>query len=409
MRTSIRMRRLAGLAIGIVTALPALRAQGNGGPPPVGGENIEGPGLGRLSPNVNGPGTGSATGPLNGYLTGSVKLDDGTAPPEPVAIERVCDGAPRKLGYADRKGRFSFQIASTVGAMQDASQDALGVPGTARSAAGGDFGMTRDQQLSGLAGTQLANCELRAVLAGFRSGTVALEMRHITAEPNVGTIVLHRLANVEGSAISVTSLQAPKEARRAYDKALEDFKKNKLPEAAKQIRKAVNIYPNYAAAWYELGRIQEREQDIAAARKSFTAAMAADTKFVKPYLKLAELDAKAQNLAQLVDTTSKLLRLDAVDYPIAYFYNAAANLTLGQLDEAEKSARAGEKLDTSHQYPGLERVLALILARKKDYAGAAAQLRSYLALAPDAADAAWTKKELAELDRLSGANEQAKK
>jgi tetratricopeptide (TPR) repeat protein len=375
----------------------------------VGGENIRGLGLGRLSPNVNGPGTGLATGPLNGYLTGNVKLDDGTPPPEPVSIERVCDGARRKLGYTDRKGRFSFQIASTVGAMQEANQDALGLPGTARSAAGSEFGVARDQQLSGRPGTQLGNCELRAVLAGFRSGTVALEMRHITAEPNVGTMVLHRLADVEGTAISLTSLQAPKEARRAYDKALEDLKKNKLPEAAKQIRKAVDIYPNYAAAWYELGRIQEREQDIAAARKSFTAAMAADAKFVRPYLKLAELDAKAQNLAELADTTNKLLRLDAVDYPMTYFYNAAANLSLGQLDEAEKSARAGEKLDTSHQCPGLERMLALILARKKDYPGAADQLRSYLALAPDAADAGHVKQELAELDRLAGANEQAKK
>jgi hypothetical protein len=50
----------------------------------------------------------------------------------------------------------------------------------------------------------------------------------------------------------------------------------------------------------------------------------------------------------------------------------------------------------------------MILARKKDYTGAAAHLRRYLLLAPDAQDAAPMKKELAELERLSGANEQAK-
>jgi hypothetical protein len=50
----------------------------------------------------------------------------------------------------------------------------------------------------------------------------------------------------------------------------------------------------------------------------------------------------------------------------------------------------------------------MILARKKDYAGAAAHLRSYLLLAPDAEDAGRMKKELADLERLSGANEQAK-
>jgi tetratricopeptide (TPR) repeat protein len=97
-----------------------------------------------------------------------------------------------------------------------------------------------------------------------------------------------------------------------------------------------------------------------------------------------------------------------VDYPVAYLYDATAHLNLGQIDTAEKSARAGEKLDTAHQYPKLERVLAMTLERKNDYAGAAAYLRSYLMLAPDAEDAAQIKKELAELERLAGATGQAR-
>jgi len=356
-----------------------------------------------------GPANGPTTGPLSGgiYLTGNVMLDDGNPPPDPVTIERVCNGAPRAQGYTDRKGRFSFQIGQTAGVMQDASEDASGMSGTPCLAAGPASGMAQQQQQSGMPGMELANCDLRAVLAGFRSDTVALGTRHLLDDPNVGTIVLHRLANVEGTAISLTSLQAPKEARRAYDKALEDLRKTKLPEAAKELRKAVDIYPNYAAAWYELGRIQAQDQDIEQARKSFAKAVAADAKFISPYMMLSELAAKAQDWAELADATSKLLKLDAVDYPMAYFYNATANLNLGQIDEAEKSARGGEKQDTQHQCPRLERVLAMILARKKDYAGAAAHLRSYLGLAPDADDAARMKKELAELDRLSGANAQA--
>jgi tetratricopeptide (TPR) repeat protein len=226
-------------------------------------------------------------------------------------------------------------------------------------------------------------------------------------DPHVGTIVLHRLANVEGSAVSMTSLQAPKEARKSYDRALQDLRRNKLPEAAKELRKALDIYPNYAAAWYELGRIQEQDREIEQARESFAHAVAADAKFISPYVRLAELEAGAENWAELADTTSRLLKLDAVDYPMAYFYNATANLNLGQMDAAERSARAGEKLDALHRHPKIEQVLAMILERKKDYAGAAAHLRSYLLLAPDTADAARMKKELAELDRLSGANEQA--
>jgi len=334
-------------------------------------------------------------------------LDDGTPPPDPVTIERVCNGAPRAQAYTDRKGRFSFQIGQTSGVMQDASEDGSSLPGASRSPTSIAAGSGPQQQFNG-PDLQLANCDLRAVLSGFRSDSISLGVRRLMDDPNVGTIVLHRLANVEGTAISMTSLKAPKEARKSYDKALEDIRRNKLPEAGKELHKALDLYPDYAAAWYELGRLEEQNRDIETARKSYAKAMAADAKFISPYLQLTELEAKAENWAELANITSRLLTLDAVDYPMAYFYNATANLNLGQFDTAEKSARAGEKLDVPHRYPRLEQVLAMILERKKDYAGAAAHLRTYLLLAPDAEDAARMKKELGELERLSGANQQAK-
>jgi tetratricopeptide (TPR) repeat protein len=320
------------------------------------------------------------------YLTGKVMLDDGTPPVGPVTIECVCNGAPRVQGYTDQKGRFNFQIGQRAGVMPDATEDSSGTQGT----------------------TQLTNCDLRALVAGFRSDSVSLGGRRLLDDPNVGTILLHRLANVEGAAISLTSLQAPKEARRAFDQALQDRRRNKPVEAGKELRKAVDIYPKYAAAWYELGRIEEQGADIAQAGKSFASAIAADPKFISPYLSMAELEAKAEDWAEVANFTSTLLRLDAVDYPAAYFYDATAHLNLGQIDTAEKSARAGEKLDTAHQYPKLERVLAMTLERKKDYAGAAAHLRSYLMLRPDAEDAAQIKNELAELQRLADATERAR-
>jgi len=408
MRVSIRMRSFAALAIGIAISFQSAWAQKTGGPPSAGGGM--GSGSAHLPPNMNGQATGPVSGTLNGniYLTGNVMLDDGTPPPDPVTIERVCNGSPRAQAYTDQKGRFSFQIGQTAGVLQDASEEASGLPGTPGASTGLSSGVGPAQ--SKQPGTEdwlLVNCDLRAVLSGSRSDTVNLGGRRLMDDPNVGTIMLHRLANVEGSAISMTSLQAPKEARQAYNRALQDLRKNKPAEAAKEHRKAVDIYPNYAAAWYELGRIQEND-DAAEARKSFARAVAADAKFISPYLQLAELEAKAENWAALADTTGTLLKLDPVDYPMAYFCNATANLNLGRIEAAEKSARAGEKLDTAHRCPRLEQVLATILARKKDYAGAAAHLRSYLLLAPDAQDAARTKRDLAELDRLSGANQQAK-
>ena len=383
MRTSIRTRRFAKLTVGLALSFQCVWAQGPVGPSSPDASTPKG----QLPPTFvmlsRAWGMSSPNGSI--YLTGKVMLEDGTPPVGPVPIECVCNGAARVQGYTDQKGRFNFQIGPKAGVMRDASEDSSDTTGT----------------------MQLANCDLRAVVAGFRSDTVSLEGRRLLDDPNVGTILLHRLANVEGTAISLTSLQAPKEARRAFDKALQD-RRNKPAEAAQELRKAVDIYPQYAAAWYELGRIEEQGADIAQARKSFASAIAADAKFISPYLSMAELEAKAENWAELANFTSTLLRLDAVDYPVAYLYDATAHLNLGQIDTAEKSARAGEKLDTAHQYPKLERVLAMTLERKNDYAGAAAYLRSYLMLAPDAEDAAQIKKELAELERLAGATGQAR-
>jgi len=55
------------------------------------------------------------------FFSGKVMLDDGTPPPEPVQIERVCNGVPRPEAWTDSKGRFSFQLGQNTAMMMDAS------------------------------------------------------------------------------------------------------------------------------------------------------------------------------------------------------------------------------------------------------------------------------------------------
>ncbi len=47
-------------------------------------------------------------------LSGQVTLDDGTPPPEPVLIERVCNGVTRPEGYTGSKGRFSIRLGQNT-------------------------------------------------------------------------------------------------------------------------------------------------------------------------------------------------------------------------------------------------------------------------------------------------------
>jgi predicted Zn-dependent protease len=84
---------------------------------------------------------------------------------------------------------------------------------------------------------------------------------------------------------------------------------------------------------------------------------------------------------------------------VAYEYNAAANLNLHNLPEAEKSALRGAEIDKSNIDPRLHFLLAQIYEAKGDRAGEAAQLREYLKFASDPNDVAMVKNYLADLDK----------
>ena len=44
------------------------------------------------------------------FFSGEVTLQDGSKPPDPVLIQRVCKGATRNETWTDSKGRFSFKV-----------------------------------------------------------------------------------------------------------------------------------------------------------------------------------------------------------------------------------------------------------------------------------------------------------
>ena len=76
-----------------------------------------------------------------------------------------------------------------------------------------------------------------------------------------------------------------------------------------------------------------------------------------------------------------------------------ANYELHKMDPAEKSAIEGQKLDTGHRFPQIDHLLGVILAEKRDFKGAAANFKSYLALVPAAKDADTVRKQLAEVEK----------
>lgn len=332
------------------------------------------------------------------FLSGKVILEDGTPPPDSVSIERVCNGVVRPEGYTDSKGRFSFQLGQNAFVFADASIGSSGGFGS-QSGNGGAF----NPMGNGISERDLMGCDIRASLVGYRSDMVSLAGRRSLDRPEVGTIVLHRYGNVAGTTISITSLAAPKDAIKAFDKGREAVRKEKWEEARKQFEKAVEGYPKYAAAWYELGRTLEHLKDAPAARKAYQQAFSADDRYLPPYIQLASIAVQELDWSEVIAKTDQVMKLDPLNFPGIYVFNSIGQFNMQNMDAAEKSAREAVKLDTAHRFPDANRVLGVILARRGDFEGAAENLKIYLKFAPNGPEARTAKEQLAKIEQAAKA------
>jgi tetratricopeptide (TPR) repeat protein len=398
-------RCLIGLALSITMFGPGLLAQGM---KPGGGAGSRPSVTPGNQPNTTGPTTPDfSQHPL--FLTGKVTMEDGTPPPDSTTIQLVCHSSPRTIGRTDPKGGFSIDLNNRAALMNssDASENPMPSYGGAGPMGSSTNGITRPAapatgpaSAQGFANSRdLMGCDLQAALPGFRSQAVHLSNPQSLDDPNVGTIIMHRQANVEGTTISLTSALAPKDAKKAMERAQNFVRKQKWDEARQQLQKAVEIYPKFAVAWAELGRIQERQNESDGARKSFAMAMEADGKLVTPYLELAFMASQEKKWQEASDYSERALKLNPVDFPQAYMLNSMSSFYLEKINVAEKSARAGIDRDPEHHFPKMNELLGNVLMKKQDFTGAAEQFRKYLRYAPPDSDTSAARKQLAEIER----------
>jgi tetratricopeptide (TPR) repeat protein len=339
----------------------------------------------RTLPDPSADPSPDATRPI--YLSGLVRLPDGSIPPATVVIERVCGGSVRPEGYTDASGRFSFMVANqNSGVFMDAS-----VPGDAitRSAIAGRPA-TADRQLAG--------CEIRGNLSGFISESIVLGLRRAMDNPNIGTIIIRPLESVQGYTFSITTAAASKDAQKAYERGIDHAKKKKWTEAERELVKAVETYPKYALAWFELGRVYHQEKKLDEARRAYRQALQTDSKFISPYGPLIAMNAADRKWQDVLNDSSQMLKLNPYVGADIYFYDAVANYNLDHIDVAEDHARQAAKLDAQHRIPKINHLLGVILAEKKDYEAARENIQLYLKYSPNAPDAATAAQLLAELD-----------
>jgi tetratricopeptide (TPR) repeat protein len=216
------------------------------------------------------------------------------------------------------------------------------------------------------------------------------------------TCLLPPLTLMIGPTVAAEQLQIPPKAKKDYQEACANLKDKKTPDAEKRLRKAVQEYPKYPAAWVTLGQVLAAQQRTDDARSACSQASTADPRYVPAYLCLADIALRAHDWGAVLKLSSHALQVDPSNNPVAYEYHAAANLNLHNLADAEKSGLRAVEIDRDHHEPRVYFVLAQVYEAKGDPANEAVQLREYLKYASNPDDVAIVKQYLSELEKQAG-------
>ena len=210
-----------------------------------------------------------------------------------------------------------------------------------------------------------------------------------------GTFILKRFGNIQGTSLSATNAAAPAKARKQYSKALKAIEKKKFDLAESRLHNAVEIYPGFASAWTQLGQIYRQKGVPEKAMEAYSEASKADSQYTPPILGRLEVEVGMTRYEEAVRTAEALLVLDPT-LGDAHFYKAVSHYSLGQKEEALRSAQAA--VESPHTPPATAHfLLGALLGNKGDYPTAIKHLQLYLTVDQTSARAEQARILLAEM------------
>ncbi|HVY92843.1 MAG TPA: tetratricopeptide repeat protein [Bryobacteraceae bacterium] len=324
-------------------------------------------------------------------ITGTVKLDDGSPLPGSAVIQLICAGSERTVAHTSILDDFGFETT----ALSDSS---TGISNAWNTLSGANADASSGLH-SSMAGN--SNCDLRAELSGFTSSSINLNNPSAFDGTDVGVIWLHRVSGSGQNIVSITTLTAPKDAKKHFDRARELMRLGKLRDAAGQYEKAVKIDPQFAEAWVGLGFAQYKADLQDAAEKSVLKAREIDPKLPGIYQILGYIASNRKDWKAAAQYLDEAERLNPMSSALPWYISAVAYYQLHRFNEAERSIRQEIQLDPRRQYKRAQFLLGLILVARNEIATGAQMLRDYLASSPDPGDVKAANTMLARIDTLA--------
>lgn len=290
-------------------------------------------------------------------LTGKVQMEDGSPPPKPVLIQKVCSdmgSAPGPL--TDKKGNWLWRIQvdpmrTRVCRIEASSQ-----------------------------GYESTSVDISAFNAFNSTSKEVPPLILFPSAPNPMTIVMGENG-------------VPGKSLNSWRAAMKAIQAGSLAEAESQLQAVVNASPKFAQGWHTLAIISSNNQKGPQAKEAWERAIEADPKMLQPYVGLARLCVKIKDWQCTEAASDKLLKLDKKNtFPEIYIHQAVARYGAKDLDGALSAAENAVKLDRVHKRS--EYILGRILEAKGDIAGAKEHMTKYVQSDPNAADIELVKKHL---------------
>lgn len=321
----------------------------------------------------------SQTTTQRAQYVGRALVANGQPPPPGTPVRMDCQEGDWLETSTDHEGRFAFFISkSSNGPLQ-------GEDGTA---------LKRQPLLAGLAAF---GCKISVPGTKYRSyRTEFPTVPRRGFDPNnfvtdQGLIILYDTVGSTGSLISATSFAAPAEAKAAFKRGqkLLTLDPPKAVAAQAEMREAVRLYPQFAAAWSGLGHALTKSGDSDGAREALNRAIEADPLFIEPYPELLALLTAQQDWPKIADAAANWTALSPESVEAAYFL-ALGLFGTGDFEGSERAALRVAASEQEPQFPQAHYLLGAVYALRGEFEVAARNFRRFTEIQPEGelADAA---------------------
>ena len=195
---------------------------------------------------------------------------------------------------------------------------------------------------------------------------------------------------------TVFAQAVPPEAEKEYAGAMESLAKRDKVQAVGQLKRALEIFPDYFLALQQLGLFYVEEGKYDEAVAPLQKALKVNPKAVQSLVALgiAYVNAGLPELA--AETLGRALALDPHSFQ-GHFYLGIALLNLERLGEAERALKKAYELGGAGRAASAHLYLASIYSKRKQYRQAVDELEKYLRDNPQAKNAASVRQAIQQL------------